>query len=75
MLHMQLVALAFACNYNRVATLQWGDGTDGTKYSVPSNSGLRVDVPPALPPRPVGRGDRQQSDGRDRRTPRSTTCG
>jgi len=40
LLHMQLVALAFACNYNRVATLQWGDGTDGTKYSVPSNSGL-----------------------------------
>jgi hypothetical protein len=40
LLHMQLVALAFACNYNRVATLQWGDGTDGTKYSVPSNSSL-----------------------------------
>src|SRR5262249_35853369 len=35
LLHMQLVALAFACNYNRVATLQWGDGTDTTKYSVP----------------------------------------
>ena len=40
LLHMQVVALAFACNYNRVATLQWGDGTDGTKYSVQSNSGL-----------------------------------
>ena len=40
LLHMQLVALAFACNYNRVATLQWGDGTDGTKYDVPSNSSL-----------------------------------
>ena len=39
-LHMEVVALAFACNYNRVATLQWGDGTDGTKYSVPSNAGL-----------------------------------
>jgi hypothetical protein len=39
-LHMQLVALAFACNYNRVATLQWGDGTDGNKYSVPSNASL-----------------------------------
>jgi len=38
MLHMQLVALAFACNYNRVATLQWGDGTDGTKYNVASNA-------------------------------------
>jgi hypothetical protein len=36
-LHISLVALAFACNYNRVATLQWGDGTDGTVYQVPSN--------------------------------------
>lgn len=39
-LQMELVALAFACNFNRVATLQHGDGTDQTKYSVPSNSGL-----------------------------------
>jgi hypothetical protein len=39
-LHLQLVAVAFGCNYNRVGTLQWGDGTDGTKYDVPSNSGL-----------------------------------
>ncbi|MDF3070682.1 MAG: hypothetical protein K0R38_6283 [Polyangiaceae bacterium] len=39
-LHMQIMAVAFACNYNRVATLQWGDGTDGTKYDVPSNAGL-----------------------------------
>jgi hypothetical protein len=39
LLHMQVVALAFACNYNRVATMQWGDGTDGTKYSVPANMG------------------------------------
>ncbi|HET6149839.1 MAG TPA: DUF1552 domain-containing protein [Polyangia bacterium] len=39
-LHLELVALAFACNFNRVATLQWGDGTDGTKYSVPSNASL-----------------------------------
>jgi hypothetical protein len=37
-LHMSLVALAFACNYNRVATLQWGDGTDNTVYRVPSNA-------------------------------------
>jgi len=36
-LQMSLVALAFACNYNRTATLQWGDGTDGTVYQVPSN--------------------------------------
>jgi len=35
-LHMSLVALAFACNYNRTATLQWGNGTDGTKYPVPT---------------------------------------
>jgi hypothetical protein len=39
-LHLELVALSFACNFNRVATLQWGDGTDGTKYSVPSNASL-----------------------------------
>ena len=39
-LHMELVAMAFACNYNRVATLQHGDGTDQTKYNVQSNSGL-----------------------------------
>src|SRR6185369_9976239 len=39
-LHLELVALAFACNFNRVATLQHGDGTDGTKYSVPSNATL-----------------------------------
>jgi hypothetical protein len=39
-LHLELVALAFACNFNRVATLQHGDGTDGTKYDVPSNADL-----------------------------------
>jgi hypothetical protein len=39
-LHYELVALAFACNHNRVATLQHGDGTDQTKYNVPSNSSL-----------------------------------
>lgn len=39
-LHLQIMAVAFGCNYSRVATLQWGDGTDGTKYDVPSNSGL-----------------------------------
>ncbi|WP_437283517.1 DUF1552 domain-containing protein [Sorangium sp. So ce375] len=39
-LHLELVALAFACNFNRVATLQHGDGTDATKYSVPSNATL-----------------------------------
>jgi len=40
MLHLELVALAFSCNFNRVATLQHGEGTDGTKYSVPANAGL-----------------------------------
>lgn len=40
-LQMSLVALAFACNYNRTATLQWGDGTDGTVYQVPSNDSLQ----------------------------------
>lgn len=38
-LHLQAVALAFGCGYSRVATLQWGDGTDGTMYDVPANSG------------------------------------
>jgi len=32
--------LAFACNYNRTATLQWGGGTDHTLYQVPSNASL-----------------------------------
>ncbi len=36
-LHMSLVALAFACNFNRTATIQWGDGTDHSIYDVPSN--------------------------------------
>ncbi|HYP76862.1 MAG TPA: DUF1552 domain-containing protein [Polyangiaceae bacterium] len=39
-LQMSLVALAFACNYNRTATLQWGDGTDRTVYPVPANQEL-----------------------------------
>ena len=39
-LHMSVVAVAFACNYSRTATLQWGDGTDQTKYAVPSNASL-----------------------------------
>jgi len=34
------MALAFACNYNRAASLQWGDGTDATVYDVPSNGSL-----------------------------------
>jgi hypothetical protein len=38
LLHMQLVAFSFACNLNRTATLQVGDGTDATIYDVPSNS-------------------------------------
>ncbi|MES1175537.1 MAG: DUF1552 domain-containing protein [Myxococcales bacterium] len=39
-LHLQIMAVAFGCNYSRVATLQWGDGTDGTMYNVPSNASL-----------------------------------
>jgi len=37
---MGLVALAFACDYNRTGTLQWGDGTDHTVYQTPSNQTL-----------------------------------
>jgi hypothetical protein len=33
-LHMDLVGLAFSCNANRVATMQVGDGTDGTRYTI-----------------------------------------
>jgi hypothetical protein len=40
-LHFELVAVAFACNFNRIATLQWGDATDKTVYSVASNEGLK----------------------------------
>jgi len=39
-LHMQMVALAFACNHNRTGTLQWGDGTDHTVYQTPANKTL-----------------------------------
>jgi hypothetical protein len=39
-LHAALVALAFACDYNRTGSLQWGDGTDHTVYQVPSNQSL-----------------------------------
>lgn len=39
-LHLQLVALAFACNHNRTGTLQWGDGTDHTVYDTPANKQL-----------------------------------
>ena len=37
-LHMSLVALAFACNLRRSASLQWGDPADYTVYRVPSNA-------------------------------------
>jgi hypothetical protein len=36
-LHMSLVALSFACNQRRTATLQWGDPVDQTRYAVPGN--------------------------------------
>lgn len=34
-LHIELAALTFACNQNRVATIQIGDGTDNTRYTIP----------------------------------------
>lgn len=40
-LHFELVAVSFACNFNRIATLQWGDATDKTVYNVSSNNGLK----------------------------------
>ena len=33
-LHVDLVGLAFSCNLTRVATLQHGDGTDHTNYTI-----------------------------------------
>jgi uncharacterized protein DUF1552 len=39
-MHLQIVAIAFACGYSRTGTLQWGDGTDGTKYSTKTNMTL-----------------------------------
>lgn len=33
-LQMELVGLTFSCNVNRVATLQVGDGTDQTRYTI-----------------------------------------
>lgn len=39
-LHMSVMAVSFACNHARTATLQWGDGTDQTKYNVPANAKL-----------------------------------
>ncbi|MDQ3032992.1 MAG: DUF1552 domain-containing protein [Myxococcota bacterium] len=32
--HMELIAFAFSCDLNRVATLQVGDGNDGTQYDI-----------------------------------------
>jgi hypothetical protein len=32
--HMDLIALAFACDHVRAATLQIGDGNDGTEYTI-----------------------------------------
>ena len=42
-LHLQIVAIAFACGYNRTGTLQWGDGTDGTKY--PTTTAMQLGWP------------------------------
>jgi len=37
MMHCNLIALAFACDYTRAATLQIGDGNDGTEYLIDGN--------------------------------------
>ncbi|MET0386975.1 MAG: DUF1552 domain-containing protein [Polyangiales bacterium] len=34
-MHMDLIALSFACDYSRVATLQMGQGNDGTQFTIP----------------------------------------
>lgn len=34
-MHMDLIALSFACDYSRVATLQMGQGNDGTQFAIP----------------------------------------
>jgi len=39
-LHVDLVGIAFSCNLTRVATLQHGDGTDHTNYTV---DGVKTD--------------------------------
>lgn len=33
-MHMDLVALSFGCDYSRVATIQMGQGNDGTQFSI-----------------------------------------
>ncbi len=33
-MHMDLIALAFSANYTKAATLQIGDGADGTRYTI-----------------------------------------
>lgn len=38
-LHAETVALAFACNFNRTATLQWGEGTAPTIYNTKATGG------------------------------------
>jgi Protein of unknown function (DUF1552) len=37
-LQLGLVALSFACNHRRAASLQWGNANDRTIYDVPSNA-------------------------------------
>ncbi len=39
-MHLDLVALAFSCDFARAATLQMGDGNDGTEYPMPDGSRL-----------------------------------
>ena len=73
LMHMQLVALAFACNYNRVAALQWGDGTDGTHYQHPFAKSIGSWTFHQISHRVMSRRcHRERSDRRSRRTQRST---
>jgi hypothetical protein len=38
-MHAELVALAFACDYTRAATIQMGQGNDGTEFAIPGYRG------------------------------------
>jgi hypothetical protein len=69
LMHMQLVALAFACNYNRVAALQWNALPNPYRQEH-----RQLDLSSDLPPDHERRCHRERSDReagarRDRRAP------
>jgi hypothetical protein len=42
-MHMDLVALSFACDYSRVATIQMGQGNDATEFTIPGyRNGIKL---------------------------------